>query len=117
MYQNSALHRPNAGFRFFARRLGLSLLLGAVVLAVFSSNAVAQGLNWEGQTGAFITPFAYTSTSPAAGFGRPQASFHFMDTGNVIGGYIQTSVTVGFLNARTSSSSRRRSGTASPACR
>lgn len=97
MCQISVLCRPNAGFWVAAKCLGLSLALGAAVLFTFASSALAQGLNWEGQTGAFITPFAYTSASPATGFGRPQASFHYMDTGNVIGGYIQTSVTIGFL--------------------
>ena len=66
--------------------------------AALTPGAWAQGLNWEGQTGAFITPFAYTSASPAGGMGRPQASFHYLDAGSVIGGLTQSSVTVGFLN-------------------
>ena len=76
-------------------------LFSGVVLVVsllaFTGSAAAQGLNWEGQTGAFITPFAYTSASPAKGFGKPQLSFHFLDAGSVIGGYSQASATVGFF--------------------
>ena len=85
-------HRRSA-----ARRLLALLAVAAVTCGVFAGPAAAQGLNWEGQTGAFITPFAYTSASSAKGFGRPQASFHFLEAGSVIGGYVQTSVTVGFF--------------------
>jgi hypothetical protein len=60
--------------------------------------ALAQGLNWQGQTGAFITPFAYTSASPARNLGKPQVSFHYLDGGKVIGGMYQASVTVGLCN-------------------
>ena len=65
------------------------------VLAARSSGA--QNLNWEGQTGAFVTPFAYTSPSPARGMGRPAASFHYLDGGDVLGGLYEASGTVGFL--------------------
>ena len=57
----------------------------------------AQNLNWEGQTGAFVTPFAYTSPSPARGFGLPAVSFHYLDGGDVLGGFYEVSGTVGFL--------------------
>lgn len=71
--------------------LTFALLLMAAPFCLVS----AQGLNWEGQTGAFITPFAYTSQSPAKGIGKPQFAFHFMNVGDVIGNNIQASVTVG----------------------
>ncbi len=74
---------------------GFAALLLATVL--LDGTAWAQGLNWEGQTGAGITPFAYTSDSPANNFGGPQLSFHFLDTGDVIGRNLQSSVTVGFF--------------------
>jgi hypothetical protein len=54
-------------------------------------------LNWEGQTGALVTPFAYTSPSPADGFGRPAVSFHYLNGGDVLGGFYEVSGTVGFL--------------------
>ena len=34
---------------------------GLMLFSAWTPGACAQGLNWEGQTGAFITPFAYTS--------------------------------------------------------
>jgi len=75
-------------------------LLAALSLALLLStatNLLAQNLNWEGQTGAFVTPFAYTSSSPGSGFGHPAVSFHYLNAGDVIGNEFQASITVGFL--------------------
>ncbi len=76
-----------------ARMLVPALL---VVVTMGAPGLFGQGLNWEGQTGAFITPLAYTSKSPAKGLGTPQLSFHYLDGGSVIGGLTQSSVTLGF---------------------
>jgi hypothetical protein len=57
--------------------------------------AAAQ-LNWEGQTGGLITPFAYTSSS-SMGVGRPQLALHYLNGGAVLGNDFQVSVTAGFL--------------------
>lgn len=74
----------------------LRSLIGAAFLAAFLfSFAQAQGLNWEGQTGAFITPFAYNSQSPGNGIGHPQIAFHYLNAGSVIGNDFQASITVG----------------------
>ena len=72
---------------------------GCSLLFVFliSVTGHAQNLNWEGQTGAFVTPFAYTSPSPSKGFGMPDVSFHYLDGGSVLGGFYEVSGTVGFL--------------------
>lgn len=81
-------------FRFVVKhKIFLSLFAALFFLSV--SNVCAQGLNWEGQTGAFITPFAYTSASEKDKFGKPQVSFHYLNAGNVVGNHFQTSVTVG----------------------
>lgn len=82
------------------RRLGwpVQLVVAIVVAFVLAAPAArAQSLNWEGQTGAFITPFAYVSPSSSHGFGTPAVSFHYLDGGQVIGGLYQASGTVGFL--------------------
>src|SRR5208337_3144070 len=73
-----------------------SILL-TILFAVAAPAGHGQNLNWEGQTGAFVTPFAYTSASPAGGFGLPTVSFHYLDGGNVLGGFYEASATVGFL--------------------
>ena len=80
-----------------AARTAMLLAAGIMFFVASPRHASAQGLNWEGQTGAFITPFAYTMASPAKGVARPQVSFHYLDTGNVVGGYMQTSVTTGMF--------------------
>lgn len=73
------------------------VLIAFAILAVlaFSQNLFAQGLNWEGQTGALLTPFAYTAASPAGGFGKPEVAFHYLNTGSVIGNDYQFSITEG----------------------
>lgn len=71
--------------------IGFSLL----VITAFSQTSFAQGLNWEGQTGAVITPFAYTAGSPARKFGKPEVAFHYMNSGPVVGNAYQLSITEG----------------------
>jgi hypothetical protein len=92
--------RKLRGRRGRAGGFGKLLLLFAVfaaVLFLIAPISKAQDLNWEGQTGAFVTPFAYTSASPSGGFGHPAVSFHYLDGGDVIGGLYQVSATEGFL--------------------
>jgi hypothetical protein len=74
----------------------LFLIAAALVLAATSS-LFAQGLNWEGQTGAFVTPFAYASSSPKNGIGRPNVAFHYLNGGSVVGNDFETSITVGLF--------------------
>jgi len=71
------------------------LLLALVMLLVLRTTPAFGQINWEGQTGGFITPFAYTSTSPTTGFGKPQVAFHYLNAGPVIGNLFQLSVTEG----------------------
>jgi hypothetical protein len=66
-----------------------------LVIAAISQTSFAQGLNWDGQTGAFLTPFAYTVGSPNTKFGKPEFAFHYLNGGNVIGNDYQLSVTEG----------------------
>jgi hypothetical protein len=80
-----------------AQRASWGWSLFVIFLTVVAPTGHAQNLNWEGQTGAFVTPFAYTSPSPAGSFGLPAVSFHYLDGGNVLGGFYEVSGTVGFL--------------------
>ncbi len=61
-----------------------------------SAEPELKNLNWDGQTGGFVTPFAYTAPS-GKGLGRPVVAFHYLATGPVIGGYHQASTTVGLM--------------------
>jgi hypothetical protein len=69
----------------------------ALLLAGFlgAGVAAAQNLNWDGQTGVFITPLAYTAASPTTGFGRPIVAYHFLNAGSVLGNFHTISVTEG----------------------
>jgi len=55
----------------------------------------AQNIGWEGETGVFVTPLAYTVDSPAKGLGHPYVGFHFLDAGKIIGDFYETSLTMG----------------------
>lgn len=79
-------------------RSGISLARLLVVSASlhFLTPIANAQLNWEGQTGGLITPFAYTSSS-APRIGRPELAFHYLGGGPVLGSDFQVSITVGFL--------------------
>jgi hypothetical protein len=74
------------------------LLSSALLVSVFAGIAPAQSLNWEGQTGVFVTPLAYTAASPKTGVGRPIVAYHFLNAGPVLGNFHTASVTVGLAS-------------------
>ncbi len=76
-------------------RLSKVSSISLLLFLAFSLYASAQ-LNWEGQTGGLITPFAYASSS-SMGIGRPQLAVHYLEGGAVVGDDFQVSVTAGFL--------------------
>jgi len=71
------------------------VLLLAVTAMVAGSTAFGQSLNWEGQTGIFVTPMAYLAPSTDKGFGVPVVGYHYFNGGPVLGGFHQASVTMG----------------------
>jgi len=73
----------------------LAAVLGLLLL-VLTPAAKAQ-LNWDGQTGAFGTPFAYVASSENDKIGHPEISFHYLNGGSVIGNDYQMSLTVGLF--------------------
>ena len=70
----------------------------ASVAVLTAGAALAQSLNWEGQTGVFVTPLAYTAASPANNIGTPIVAYHFLDAGDVLGDFHTASVTVGLFS-------------------
>jgi hypothetical protein len=68
------------------------------LLILGASSAPAQSLNWEGQTGVFVTPLAYTASSPGNNIGKPIVAYHYLDAGSVLGGFHTASVTAGALS-------------------
>jgi hypothetical protein len=108
---------PSHGFSFFAiplspgenlMRIFAPLFASSVSRSLFATLALfpvlpfaahttqAQSLGYEGPTGVFVTPIAYTSASPANGLGKPSVSYHFLAGGPVIGDFSTVSVTEGF---------------------
>ncbi len=84
---NSLFARP--GFR----------IATLILLVVSVTGGVrAQSLNWEGQVGGVMTPFAYVVESKDAGISLPAAAFHLLSGGDVVGTHYYGSLTVGFLN-------------------
>ena len=81
-------------------RLGgiLAAAILAMMIGAGANLASAQTLNWDGQTGIFVTPLAYTAPSSDRGFGMPVLAYHYLGAGPVLGGFHQASVTVGALN-------------------
>jgi len=73
-------------------RIALSLA-GVVILT--AASAFAQNSGWEGETGVFITPMAYTAPSTSGGFGLPIVGYHYLYGGNVLGDFHEISITVG----------------------
>lgn len=73
---------------------GHATLAVALTLAA-TSIMQAQNIGWEGETGVFVTPLAYTAGSPETGFGRPLAAYHFLNGGGVLGDFSEVSVTEG----------------------
>ncbi len=76
------------------QRLMIGLFALVLVLGGWSS-AWAQALNWEGQTGVFVTPLAYVVPSNTNGLGIPVVAYHYLSGGSVLGGFNQVSITEG----------------------
>ncbi len=73
--------------------LGFAFVLGG------TTSAQAQGLGWEGETGVFVTPVAYTApVGEGKVFGKPLVAFHYFGAGNVAGNFYQQSITEGIAH-------------------
>lgn len=71
------------------------MILFLLLLGTGANMGFAQTLNWEGQTGVFITPFAYAVPSADKTFGKPVVAYHYLNAGSVLGGFHQFSITEG----------------------
>ncbi len=54
----------------------------------------AQALGWEGETGVFVTPLAYTASAENQKF-HPVVAYHYFNAGPVIGDFHEASIEVG----------------------
>ncbi|HVN20749.1 MAG TPA: hypothetical protein VMU05_18320 [Dongiaceae bacterium] len=80
--------------------LGRPLVLAiAIAMIVGSASTVrlhAQALGWEGETGVFVTPLAYTANVEKQKV-HPVIAYHYLNAGSVIGDFHEGSITVGFF--------------------
>jgi len=84
-------------YLFLRIRYTISIVVvSAALLLILAPIAKAQ-LNWDGQTGAFATPFAYVASSGENKIGHPEVAFHYLNGGSVIGNDYQVSFTVGLF--------------------
>ncbi len=76
-------------------RILAAFLVLAIAFLSTTGRARAQSLDWEGRTGGFVTPFAWTAGSADGGAGRVAAAFHVLSAGDVVGTHFQLSATIG----------------------
>ncbi len=72
----------------------VALLVGLVLFFGPVSQSHAQGLGWEGETGIFVTPLAYTASSETEKY-HPVVAYHFLNAGPVIGDFHEASIEIG----------------------
>lgn len=73
----------------------IQLFIMTVLFLAFTISLPAQNIGWEGETGVFVTPLAYTAQSPKGGLGKPLVAFHYLNGGEVLGDFYNVSGTVG----------------------
>jgi hypothetical protein len=97
-YKAHAFNTGRGAVRYNLPVRGILSTILLIVLATGVNGALAQSLNWEGQEGIFVTPLAYAVPSADKSFGRPVVAYHYLDAGEVLGGFHQVSVTMGAFN-------------------
>ncbi len=76
------------------RGLAIAALFAMMLTLGLSATANAQALGWEGETGIFVTPLAYTASAEGQKF-HPVVAYHYFNAGSVIGDFHQTSIEMG----------------------
>jgi hypothetical protein len=74
--------------------LAISALAVIVLSLSWAAPSHAQALGWEGETGVFVTPLAYTASSETQKI-HPVVAYHFLNAGPVIGDFHETSIELG----------------------
>jgi hypothetical protein len=75
--------------------LSAASLAVVVIFGVGSTSALhAQALGWEGETGVFVTPFAYTASAAGQKL-HPVVAYHYFNAGPVVGQFHEASIEVG----------------------
>jgi hypothetical protein len=69
-------------------------ILGAACLLSLPTTGNAQALGWEGETGVFVTPLAYTASAEGQKI-HPVVAYHYLNAGPVIGDFHEVSIEAG----------------------
>src|ERR1035438_1082835 len=85
--------KSKSGF-FHTSNPWLIALAGLVLGLVPASYVNAQALGWEGETGVFVTPLAYTASAEGQKI-HPVVAYHYFNAGPVIGEFHEISTEVG----------------------
>lgn len=88
----NALHKQRKSTQSWS--LAISALAVIVLSLSWAAPLHAQALGWEGETGVFVTPLAYTASSATQKI-HPVVAYHFLNAGPVIGDFHQVSTEVG----------------------
>ncbi|HEX8925620.1 MAG TPA: DUF3034 family protein, partial [Terriglobales bacterium] len=72
----------------------MAALFALLVICASSTPARAQALGWEGETGVFVTPLAYTASAEGQKI-HPVVAYHYFNAGSVIGDFHETSIELG----------------------
>ncbi len=75
------------------QRIAIPVLAIAFGLC-FTATLHAQALGWEGETGVFVTPLAYTASAEGQKI-HPVVAYHYFSAGSVIGDFHEASIEVG----------------------
>jgi hypothetical protein len=82
---SSSCHMPNSW---------LIALAGLVFGLLSTSHVDAQALGWEGETGVFATPLAYTASAEGQNI-HPVVAYHYFNAGPIIGEFHEVSTEAG----------------------
>jgi Protein of unknown function (DUF3034) len=74
--------------------VSVALLFSIVLIAGSTTSLHAQALGWEGETGVFVTPLAYTASAENQKI-HPVVAYHYFNAGSIIGDFHEASITVG----------------------
>jgi hypothetical protein len=85
------------GSRDFWIRNTASFTFLVALLTGFPPTLHAQALGWEGETGVFVTPLAYTASAAGQKL-HPVVSYHYFNAGPIVGQFHEASIEVGIGN-------------------
>jgi hypothetical protein len=72
----------------------VALVFSMILISGMTTSLHAQALGWEGETGVFVTPLAYTASSENQKI-HPVVAYHYFNAGSIIGDFHEMSITVG----------------------